>query len=217
TPSVELADGEYDVVAKATDKAGNTGESQPESFEVDTVAPELTIDELKPTNDTTPEITGKTEPGAIVDVVIKDKDGEIVSEGKAEVDPEGNWTYTPTEELPEGHYDIEVTPTDKAGNKGDTSKEQLEVDTTPPSDITIDPIGGDDFESNDPQPEITGTGEKGSLVDIVITGPDGFEEKATVEVGEDGKWSYKPEAELEEGDYKIEATPKDEAGNVGNP
>ncbi|SEL18726.1 BapA/Bap/LapF family large adhesin, partial [Acinetobacter sp. DSM 11652] len=211
------ADGEYDVVAKATDQAGNTGESQPESFEVDTVAPELTIDELKPTNDTTPEITGKTEPGAIVDVVIKDKDGEIVSEGKAEVDPEGNWTYTPTEELPEGHYDIEVTPTDKAGNKGDTSKEQLEVDTTPPSDITIDPIGGDDFESNDPQPEITGTGEKGSLVDIVITGPDGFEEKATVEVGEDGKWSYKPEAELEEGDYKIEATPKDEAGNVGNP
>ncbi|MBU3846683.1 MAG: Ig-like domain repeat protein, partial [Candidatus Acinetobacter avistercoris] len=216
TPSADLKDGDYTVTAEAKDKAGNTGTSKPVTFEVDTVAPDVSIDDLKPTNDTTPTISGKTEPSAKIAVVITDETGKIISEGQATVNPDGTWSYTPPTPLPEGDHKIEVTPSDKAGNQGSKVIAPLVIDTTPPDDVTIDPIGGDDFESNDSKPKIDGQGEPNSKVDIIITGPDGFEEKVTVPVDDKGNWTHTPTADLKEGDYKIIVTPIDEAGNKGN-
>ncbi|MBD9518269.1 Ig-like domain-containing protein, partial [Pseudomonas sp. PDM22] len=63
------------------------------------------------TNDTTPTIDGKTEPGA--DVVVIFPTGEEIH---AKADENGEWSVTPTQPLPEGNNDITVIATDPAGN-----------------------------------------------------------------------------------------------------
>ena len=57
--------------------------------------------------------------------------------------------------------------------------------------------------------EITGEGKPGSEVEVTIVDKDGNEKgKTTVTVGDDGKWTAKPEVDLKEGD-KITVTDKD--------
>lgn len=61
------------------------------------------------TDDTTPTISGKGEPNTDVTIEI---DGKEV--GKVPVDADGNWSWTPTEELPAGKYVI--TASDSNGS-----------------------------------------------------------------------------------------------------
>ncbi|SEL85697.1 Ig-like domain-containing protein, partial [Acinetobacter sp. DSM 11652] len=213
-PSKALPDGTYSVEASARDAVGNVSQPAKTAVEVDTIDPEITIDPLEDTSDTTPEINGKTEPGATVKVEILDKDGNPVATGDATVDPEGNWTFTPTEELPEGEYTVKAEAKDKAGNVGEaTSNGSFKVDTTAPSDtdVTIDPIA----DTNDTTPEITGTTEPGTTVNVVVKDKDGkvvAEGPATV-TGD--TWTYTPSVELADGEYEVVAKATDKAGNTG--
>ena len=216
TPSTPLAEGNFTVDATAKDAAGNETDATPKGLVIDTTPPTITIDPPVETNDTTPELTGEAEPGSTVDVVIKDKNGETVSEGTATVTPEGEWTYTPTTPLPEGEYTVDATATDPAGNEKPTGPVDLVVDTTAPQ-ITIDPIGDSTTNAtNNQQHPITGTGEAGTTVTLSIVGSKGYVlEGIKVTVGDDGKWSYVPTEKLPEEIFTITGVPSDAAGNVG--
>ncbi len=60
-----------------------------------------------------PDIKGEVEAGSDVEVVLKDKLGNVVPNagGMASVDGNGNWTYTPSTDLATGDYTIEVKAT----------------------------------------------------------------------------------------------------------
>lgn len=60
-----------------------------------------------------PDIKGEVEAGSDVEVVLKDKLGNVVPNagGMASVDGNGNWTYTPSSDLTTGDYTIEVKAT----------------------------------------------------------------------------------------------------------
>ncbi|MGE7910626.1 Ig-like domain-containing protein, partial [Lysinibacillus xylanilyticus] len=89
---------------------------------VNSFAASLTIDTPTSTIVATPqpEIKGIVEVGSDVEVVIKDKQGNVITNagGTASVDGSGNWTFTPPVNLAPGDYTIEV----KATKDGKTSK-----------------------------------------------------------------------------------------------
>ncbi|GGG24764.1 hypothetical protein GCM10007425_19180 [Lysinibacillus alkalisoli] len=70
-----------------------------------------------------PEIKGTVEKGSTVNVVLKDNKGVTLTGagGQAIVDADGNWIYTPPNDLPIGEYIIEVTA-QKANQQAVTSK-----------------------------------------------------------------------------------------------
>ena len=207
--SPELADGAHTVTATSTDDAGNASPaSAPVTFEVDTVepaAPAIT----SPTDgqtigDTTPLIQGTGEPGATVTVVI---DGEEV--GTALVDDGGAWQFPTTEPLADGDHTVSATQTDPAGNVSSPSDEvTFTVDSTIPAvDITSPAEGA---LTNDPTPEISGTGEPGSTVTVSVDDV----ELGTTEVDEDGNWTFTPDDALADGEHEVEVVAEDGAGNT---
>ncbi|MBO3662968.1 Ig-like domain-containing protein [Microbacterium stercoris] len=207
--SPELADGAHTVTATSTDDAGNTSPvSAPVTFEVDTAepaAPAIT----SPTDgqtigDTTPLIQGTGEPGATVTVVI---DGEEV--GTALVDAGGAWQFPTTEPLADGDHTVSATQTDPAGNVSAPSDEvTFTVDSTIPAvDITSPAEGA---LTNDPTPEISGTGEPGSTITVIVDGV----ELGTTEVDEDGNWTFTPDEALADGEHEVEVVAEDGAGNT---
>ena len=204
TPS-PLDDGTYTFEFVATDEAGNTSDPESVTFEVDTDAPDLTVDSPTegPTNDNRPEASGTSEPGATIEIDTGDGVETV------EADEDGNWSWEPDEDLDDGEYIWEFTATDEAGNTSDPVTVDFEVDTEPPA-LTVDsPAEGP---TNDNRPEASGTSEPGATIEI-DTG-DGTE---TVEADEDGNWSWEPEEDLDDGDYTWEITATDEAGNSSDP
>ncbi|GLC90143.1 S-layer homology domain-containing protein [Lysinibacillus piscis] len=108
----------YDKDTGVGNLVGKTNNLPVGNFEVEAVNPlavSLTINEPSTTIVTQPKptIKGEVEAGSIVDVVIKDKLGNVVlnAGGSASVDTSGNWTFTPLVDLAIGDYTIEVKAT----------------------------------------------------------------------------------------------------------
>ncbi|WP_368447636.1 VCBS domain-containing protein [Cobetia amphilecti] len=203
-----LSEGEYSVEASVTDPAGNTATSN-DVGEIDASAPALTVDAPALTSDTTPTIVGTTdaEDGSTVTLVITDSDGNeqtvtaTVENGTYSVDAE-----TP---LSEGEYSVEASVTDPAGNTA-TSNDVGEIDASAPA-LTVDAPAL----TSDTTPTIVGTtdAEDGSTVTLVITDSDGNEQTVTATV-ENGTYSVDAETPLSEGEYSVEASVTDPAGNT---
>ncbi|WP_010113584.1 Ig-like domain-containing protein, partial [Acinetobacter sp. P8-3-8] len=137
-----LADGVYTVQIRTIDEAGNIGPITEQKITIDTAVPIQpegvgATDNVGPnvgeipsggtTDDTTPTITGKGEPGATVEVI---DNGQPL--GTTTVDSAGNWTFTPDTPLTDGPHEITTTQTDPAGNTSEPSDALvLNVDTTP--------------------------------------------------------------------------------------
>ncbi|MCH8544644.1 MAG: Ig-like domain-containing protein [Alcanivorax sp.] len=123
-----LTDGTYTITATAEDELGNTSDlSDGFTVVVDTVAPTPTLDQDgAELNDSTPTLTGTTEPGATVVVTI---DGETYTTTADETT--GAWTVTVTEELADGIHTVDVAITDLAGNS-DSGSFTLSIDGEPP-------------------------------------------------------------------------------------
>lgn len=231
TPETNLTDGEYTLTARATDAAGNVGPESPAfSLIIDTTPPanvtNLTVnDDAAPvsgllnsgdsTNDSTPTFSGRAEAGS---TIIFYNDG-VALPGTAVADSNGVWTYTPT--LVDGDYRITTTVTDKAGNVSTEASPvfTLNVDTGEP-----EPTGGftitDNREPesgvvgagasiNDPQPTLSGTAEPNSSVILF----DNNVWVATIQVNEDGEWSYTPTSDLAQGSHSFTTVVEDKAGN----
>jgi len=164
TPSA-LPDGTLNLTAVAVDAAGNP--STPGAgftVTIDTVPPAVPqIDEITGstlsggqlyTQDTTPEITGRTEPGSTVEVFINED-----SVGFATVNTDGTWTFTPTTPLDQGLTDISVIAHDAAGNSTPGPTTTVTVDNVPPADPT-------NLAITDQGTPVTGNADPGSIITI---------------------------------------------------
>ncbi len=217
TPSLALTDGTYDVVVSSTDAAGNSA-SQTVPITVDTSAPALAAalpagsdtglvgDAL--TNDSTPTLSGTGEPGARISVAIG---GQTLA---TTVAPDGSWSVTPAA-LVDGETSAVVTQTDAAGNSS-TASVPLTIDTTAPAlsgalaGGSDSGVAGDSLTSN-PTPTLSGTGEPGARISVVI-GEGAAAQTLTTTVAADGAWSVTPTA-LADGSYSAAVTATDAAGN----
>ncbi|WP_339249206.1 S-layer homology domain-containing protein [Paenibacillus sp. FSL P2-0136] len=169
------------------------------------------IDSLKitqpagsPVNVPKPEITGEAEEGSAVAIVIRDKDGQIVTGagGNAVVEADGTWSFTPGSDLHDGEYTIEATAT--KGVKSAVATKGITVNLPVPG-IEITAPGGETV--TDPKPEFQGTTDPGATVTAVIKDEDGQTiGTPAVTVNADGTWSFKPEAALPYGKYTVEVT-----------
>ncbi|UFH58899.1 Ig-like domain-containing protein [Sulfurovum mangrovi] len=154
------------------------------------------------TNDTTPIISGTTEPGATV--TAKDDGGNLL--GTATADNEGNYTITPNKELNEGPHHILVTAEDAAGNDTTVSSVIFTVDTTAPNPPELEPTDGS---------PIIGTSEPGSTVTISYNDGTGIVTETTT-ADDYGNFIFTPDTPVPDGTV-ISATAKDAAGNQSLP
>ncbi|NMP02820.1 Ig-like domain repeat protein, partial [Pseudoalteromonas arctica] len=207
----ELSEGEYSVDVSITDTAGNVS-TEVTTGTIDTSAPAITIDALADSNDTTPTISGTAtgEPeGTVVTITVTDEAGNPQTI-TTEVQADGTFSVDVPNELSEGEFTVEVSVTDTAGNET-TATTTGEVDTLAPV-ITIDALA----DSNDTTPTISGTatGEpEGTVVTITVTDEAGNPQIITTEVQADGTFSVDVPSELSEGEFTVEVSVTDTAGN----
>ena len=201
-----LTAGEWTIVARVVDPAGNPNTAT-QVLTIDVTAPIVTITSSVLTNNPTPTISGTTETGSIVAVVI---DGVGVP---GVVVTGTTWTAATTVTLGHGTHNLSVTATDAVGNTSAAVTQNLLVDLILPI-IGIDP--GPTDATNDQTPTIAGTTDvvpgAGVIVSVVIDG--GVAHIALVQSG--GAWNVTPSALLAPGDHTVVASVADPAGNVGS-
>ena len=232
-----LVDGVYTVQVRTVDEAGNIGPISEQKITIDTAVPIQpegvgATDNVGPnvgeipsggtTDDNTPTITGKGEPGATVEVIDNGK-----PLGTTTVDSAGNWTFTPETPLTDGPHEITTTQTDPAGNESAPSAPfEVIVDTTAPT-ITAEITGisedtglANDYLTNDQSLVISGKVsdatqvQAGDKVQVRVDG--GTWADATLKA--DGTWSLDNTANpLAEGKHVVEARVVDQAGNATAP
>ncbi len=177
-----------------------------------TVILAITVDAPDNTNDTTPTITGTANavPGSTVTLVVTDANGNQQTL-TATVQPDGSYSVDVTTPLAEGSYTVTATVTDPAGNTG-TASDKGSVDVTAPV-ITVDAPDN----TNDTTPTITGKTDaaEGSTVTIVVTDAKGDKQTLSATVQPDGSYSVDVTTPLAEGNYKVDASVTDTAGNNG--
>ncbi|WP_191185269.1 Ig-like domain-containing protein [Enterobacter sichuanensis] len=230
TPEKPLDKGDHEITTTVTDPSGNTSEPSPGiSFTVDPDPNQVNVGEvvddqgpivgnLKPgtvTDDARPELSGKGKPGSTVTI----KDGDDVL-GSTVVDPDGNWTFTPEQDLADGDHSLTVVSTDPAGNDVTSPSFDISVDTVAPEKpvigVATDDVGSSrgDLSSgsttDDANPTFNGTAEPGSRVDIYDNG----ELIGSTVVDENGGWQFTPTTPLPEGEHHITTTATDKAGNT---
>ena len=203
-PAMPLADRSHGVSVTATDPAGNTA-TDAGSFTIDTNAPSLEIrdpGDNTHTSDATPTITGDTDPGLSVIVIV---DGRMV--GTAIADELGHWSLDLTTPLADGPHTVEATTTDAAGNRA-TDAHDFIVDTTSPA-VAID-APADGSATSDTTPAISGTADPGATVQVFVDG----ELIGTVTAAGDGTWSLPTSDPLADGTHTVRAVAEDGAGNT---
>ena len=206
----EMAEGNFTVDAAATDAAGNTGTAST-SGNIDTTAPVVTLDAEGLGNDATPTISGTTDlpPGESVTLTVTDANGDVQT-FTATVQPDGTFSADVPANMADGNYTVDASATDAAGNTG-TASTSGEVDTTAPTGNIVVTTTYDDA-----TPMITGTLDipEGDIVTLVITDAAGNEQTLTVPVAADGSFSVEVPTDLAEGEFTVQASATDDAGNT---
>ncbi len=169
--------------------------------------PVMTDGDGKYTNNPKPTITGTTEANAKVDIY---NGSTLVATVNA--DGTGKWSYTFTTALADGSYNISVKAKDASGNVSVSSDVlNIIVDTVAPdapsAPVLTDGINGT---TNNNTPNVTGTAEANSKVDIYSNGS----KVGTVTADGSGKWSYTFSPALSDGAYPVTAKATDAAGNT---
>ncbi len=238
TPATDLADGRWSVTVTQDDAAGNAGTSSARTFRVDTVAPQITLDEpLRYTNDASPHVKGTAgiNPGGPTSETSADK-GQI----RVSVDRQGGaQVLAPTDvnigstgafdvaiptTLSEGTYDVTIVQLDDAGNSSASATKTFTVDLTQPQGLAqTSPADGAHTKLVKP----TFAGTAGNDAGSATSSPDGA---VTVEVFDAGgttpirsfdgarsgaAFSRSLQgADLAEGVYEWRVSQTDAAGNV---
>ena len=236
TPKSPLVEGEYNITATATDKAGNVSNaSNVATVTIDLHTSKPTINEIIDnvegdtgnvknerigwTNDNTPTLKGSAEAGATVDVYV---DGRKA--GSVKANEKGEWEYT-TSKLSDGKHSFYAIATDEAGNVSENSGiSWIRVDTNP-GEVVITRItddNGDDalngaYEGaiKDNTPTIWGTGEQYATVTVSVKDSSGkvvWSDEVYVEDSL-GDWHIDVPVALKDGDYTIEASMQDYVKN----
>ncbi|MGO4396585.1 Ig-like domain-containing protein, partial [Variovorax sp. M-6] len=228
-----LADGAHNITATATNPVGQTSDATGIwNFVVDTKAPDAVsglevrddvgakqgpLSNGETTDDNRPTFSGKAEPGSKVSVY----DG-AAKLGEADVDGEGNWSFTPGKALDDGPHSFTTKVTDPAGNESasstpvtvtvDTSKVEVSIGSLVDDQGAITGNIAPNGVTDDTRPEIKGTGKAGSTITVM----DGTTVLGTTTVKLDGTWSFTPPGDLGQGVHSITATATDKAGNVSD-
>lgn len=234
TPDTALASGDHAFTTEVIDKAGNSsGQSEPMAVVVDAVPGVVTIGTLLDdqgavkgaisaggsTDDTRPEIQGTGKAGSTIRVY----DGETLL-GQTDVQADGTWRFTPTEELAEGAHTLTATATDLVGNlSAATPAVNFIIDTIAPTAPTLGAVADDvgavqgalthGDTTDDSTPTLSGTAEAGSSVVIKDNGI----ALGKVTADAEGHWSYTPTTPLAGGEHTLTITATDAAGNTSAP
>ena len=214
-----LADGNYTPVISITDTAGNLSSSTGTPFTIDASAPAANgaLQAIAPndtgtlgdhiTSDTTPTLTGSTQAGAQVSVLVNGATYTTTA------DASGNWSIT-TATLSDATYTPVITVTDTAGNTSTASGTAFTVDAATPAatgalQATAPNDSGTpgDNITSDTTPTIAGTTQAGSLVSVLINGV-----TYTTTADASGNWAITT-AGLADGVYTPVITTTDPAGN----
>lgn len=128
--ATDLTDGDWTFEVRATDRAGNVGDSAAWAFTVDTVAPAVAITSgvRTPGNDSTPSFAFAGTPASDVDHY----ECVVVPVGAQLASPEtctSGWTSAPLED---GDHRFVVVAVDGAGNVSEPARQELTVDTVAP-------------------------------------------------------------------------------------
>jgi len=184
-----LTNGET-VTVIVTDPAGN--ESPPATV----IAPDSTTAPAAPTIEPSNgiELAGTASIGTTV--VLTDGDGNPI--GEATVDTDGNWSFTPSTQLPDGTT-VNAVATNSDGEASPPAT--ITIDGVAPTAPVVDPSNG---------VELSGTAEPGSTV--TLTDGDG-NPIGEITADGDGNWSFTPPVPLPDG-MVIEAVAQDAAGNT---
>ena len=236
TPKSPLVEGEYNITATATDKAGNVSNaSNVATVTIDLHTSKPTINEIIDnvegdtgnvknerigwTNDNTPTLKGSAEASATVDVYV---DGRKA--GSVKANEKGEWEYT-TSKLSDGKHSFYAIATDEAGNVSENSGiSWIKVDTNP-GEVVITRItddNGDDVLNGayegamkDNTPTIWGTGEQYATVTVSVKDSSGkvvWSDEVYIEDSL-GDWHIDVPVALKDGDYTVEASMQDYVKN----
>ena len=131
-----LPDGTYDVMATATDAAGNVNmDATIDELTIDSTAPGIPTVNSQITADVTPEITGTADSSGNLTVSVN---GVTYSEGDGNLTDNGDDTWILSipigNEIDEGVYDVVATNTDALGNSAtDATVDELTIDLGVPT------------------------------------------------------------------------------------
>ncbi|MFF6550495.1 Ig-like domain-containing protein [Pseudomonas aeruginosa] len=142
-------------------------------------------------------LSGTAEAG--VTIVITDGNGNPI--GQTSADANGNWSFTPGSQLPDGTV-VNVVARDAAGNSSPATS--ITVDGVAPNAPVVEPSNGS---------ELSGTAEPGSTV--TLTDGNGNPIGQTTADGS-GNWSFTPGSQLPNGTV-VNVTASDAAGNTSLP
>ncbi|MBG4934897.1 BapA prefix-like domain-containing protein, partial [Pseudomonas aeruginosa] len=184
-----LTNGET-VTVIVTDPAGNS------STPVTAEAPDFPdVPQVNASNGSV--LSGTAEAG--VTIVITDGNGNPI--GQTSADANGNWSFTPGSQLPDGTV-VNVVARDAAGNSSPATS--ITVDGVAPSAPVVEPSNGS---------ELSGTAEPGSSV--TLTDGNGNPIGQTT-ADANGNWSFTPSTPLPDGTV-VNVVARDAAGNSSPP
>ncbi len=132
-------------------------------------------------------------------IVITDGNGNPI--GQTSADANGNWSFTPGSQLPDGTV-VNVVARDAAGNSSPATS--ITVDGVAPSAPVVEPSNGS---------ELSGTAEPGSSV--TLTDGNGNPIGQTT-ADANGNWSFTPSTPLPDGTV-VNVVARDAAGNSSPP
>ncbi|WP_343565194.1 Ig-like domain-containing protein [Kiloniella sp. b19] len=231
----DIADADGKIAATVVDIAGNVRTFEYE-YALDRSDPSLSLElgeqsrGLDPsyTSEKAPEFTGKSESFALVNVEVRDADGNVVYSDQVEADADGNWALEPDPqkfaqgyngELPDGGYTLAATAVDQAGNSSSETTMPFTVDTVDPDLVWQIQEPSDsgvkgDYITNVKSPAFDGEATPGSVVRIVVTDASGEIVYAfSAPVDGNGRFNFRLD-DIKTGNYQISVTATDKAGNV---
>ncbi|MBH3926597.1 BapA prefix-like domain-containing protein, partial [Pseudomonas aeruginosa] len=142
-------------------------------------------------------LSGTAEAGGTI--VITDGNGNPI--GQTSADANGNWSFTPGSQLPDGTV-VNVVARDAAGNSSPATS--ITVDGVAPNAPVVEPSNGS---------ELSGTAEPGSSV--TLTDGNGNPIGQTT-ADANGNWSFTPSTPLPDGTV-VNVVARDAAGNSSPP
>jgi cysteine-rich repeat protein len=202
-PTLPLTDGAHTLRAESVDAAGNTASAET-NFRSDTMTDiqlaQPMVGEVLRSG--TPELSGRGEPGARVEVRVDDRLVDTVT-----VDEAGGFRVMLTAPLTPGPHTVSLGTTDTVGNTASTSGTFSVLLPAPLLEIRNPPDGA---HTRDPYPEFMGVATSGAHVSVSIDGV----LLGTFRSSGSGSWSVGLVSPLSDGEHVLWATSTEADGST---